>query len=239
MIARLNKEQTRTERRKLLIDPVYILMSDALRQLQKEGKTRLSHVEAFLSARNFADLLFSLGDAEEGIDDELDDLEDETGGTDDAAIIALVASAIMLAAERSRPGTDARPVVRRILDRWVDHPLILPILGSAARKERERKLEGKVTQLLGYEIREAERSGEGEKGVRSIFRYFIDMAKGVDASTIKGILLVMNKYNIDHGHRYDNEIDALYEKLGVKANTQLHFDKLNDIHDNQEVKIGK
>lgn len=239
MMERLNKEQTKTERRKLLFDPVYILMSDVLKQLQKEGKTRLSHVESFLGAREFAHLLLSLGDAEEGLDDELEDLEDESDGDNDAAIIALVAAAIMQEFGKKHPEIDARPISQRIISRWVDHPLTLRILRSAARKEKDRWQEGKTTKLLDYEIKEIERSGEGEEGVRRFFLYAIGMAESLDPDTIKGFLLVMSKYNIDHGHHFDSEVNALYEKLDIKSNPTLHFDRLNDIHDNHEVKIGK
>ena len=59
-IVHLDKGQTRQLRRKLLANDVYALFSDHLKQLCKDGQTNLSQVELFLSAENFASLLFSL-----------------------------------------------------------------------------------------------------------------------------------------------------------------------------------
>lgn len=239
MIVKLDKEQTKIERRKLLGDGVYILMDDTLKKLYKEGTTRLSHVEAFLSAKRFAELLLSLDDVMEGIDDELDDLEDEAEDEVDAVIISMVSTAIILAFGRKHPNIDARAIIARIYTRWIDHPLAFPILQGAARKEKARWLEGKSMQLLDYEIEVIKCDKESEMAVRNLFQYFVGMASSVDSSTIEANLVVLNKYNIDHGHLYDAEINSLYEKLGIKSNTQFNIERVNDIHGNNEVKIGK
>lgn len=93
--------------------------------------------------------------------------------------------------------------------------------------------------MLNYEIEEIKSESEGEKAVRNLFQNFVGMAKDVDSNTIKENLLILNKYNIDNGHLYDAEINDLYAKLGIKSNTQLNIEKINDIHGNNEVKIGK
>ena len=55
---------------------------------------------------------------------------------------------------------------------------------------------------------------------------FVDISDGMDSETIKGQLLVLNKYNIDHGHRFDAEIDALYGKLGFKSKVTLNAEEI-------------
>lgn len=239
MIVKLDKEQTKIERRKLLSDGVYILMVDILKQLHEEGVTKLSHVESFLSARRFAKLLISLDDVTEGIDDELDDLKDEAENENDAVIIAMVSSAIILAISKRNPQTNAQAIIAKIYDRWIDHPLVFPILRAAARKEKARWLEGKSIQLLDYEIEEITNESESEKAIRDLFQDFVGMANNVDSSTIKENLLTLNKYNIDHGHLYDAEINLLYAQLDSKSNTQFNIERVNDIHGNNEVKIGR
>lgn len=100
MIVHLDKEQTRQMRRKLLAsdsDIVFVLFHDTLKQLQGEGKTQLSAVEVFLSARSFARTLLSMGEVMEALEDELDDLEDDAEGENDAMIIGIVACAIIKA----------------------------------------------------------------------------------------------------------------------------------------------
>ena len=78
MIVRLDKEQAKQERRRLLGDTVYVIFHDALKAWQKDGRTTLSPVELFLSAKGFSKLLMELPDVMEGIDDEMDDLVETT-----------------------------------------------------------------------------------------------------------------------------------------------------------------
>lgn len=238
-IVHLDKGQTRQLRRKLLANDVYALFSDHLKQLCKDGQTNLSQVELFLSAENFASLLFSLPNIREGIDDELDDLEEDAEGKNDAMIISMVATAIICALKNRHATFDWKFAIIRIYTRWDNHTLLAPMLRDAARKEEAWWMEGKKTNLLTCELEDIERNEEGEDAVKEIFQYFVGMSNSVGDSTIKENLLILNKYNNDHGNKYQPYIDALYKKLGEKTTTQFHIDKINDIHGNQEVKISK
>ena len=239
IIEHLEREQTREKRRELLANDAYVLFHDHLEQLNKEGKTALSQVEVFLSAENFAKLLLSLRNIQEGIKYELDDLEDDAEGENDAMIISVLAACLISAQRVSRPESDRKFAVLHILTRWDEHPLLDPMLQAAARKEEARWMEGKKTDLLTCELEEIERCGEGEAAVREVFEYFVGMSASVGENTIKENLLILNKYNNDHGHKYQPYIDALYEKLGIKTTTQFNYDKLFDVHDNNTVEIGK
>lgn len=83
------------------------------------------------------------------------------------------------------------------------------------------------------------RQDRGDEAVHEFFDYFIRMADKLDVTTIKDNILVLVKYNDDHGHCYEQELKRLYEKLGEKSQTKLHFDKLNDVHGNGQVNIGQ
>jgi hypothetical protein len=41
----------------------------------------------------------------------------------------------------------------------------------------------------------------------------------MDKESIKGNLLFINRYNIEHNHAYDKEVIALYNKFGIKSST--------------------
>lgn len=236
MIVHLDKEQTRQMRRKLLAsdsDIVFVLFHDTLKQLQSEGKTQLSAVEAFLSARRFAQTLLSMGEVMEGLEDELDDLEDDAEGENDAMIIGFVACAIIKAYAKAHALPACDEVVMAILMRWNDHPLFFPMLQGAARKEERRFAEDKRNNLLRYELEQA--AVEGEVSVREMVAY----AKEMDAESIKGFLFMLGKANVDHGNMYDSEYNDLYDVYLKKTQVVYNFKSLNDIHDNQEVKIGK
>ena len=236
MIVHLDKEQTRQMRRKLLAsdcDIVFVLFHDTLKQLQGEGKTQLSAVEAFLSARRFAQTLLSMGEVMEALEDELDDLEDDAEGENDAMIIGIVACAIIKAYAKAHALPACDEVMMAILMRWNDHPLFFTMLQGAARKEERRFAEDKRNNLLRYELEQA--AAEGEVSVREMVAY----AKEMDAESIKVILLMLGKANVDHGNMYDSEYNDLYDVYLKKTQVVYNFKSLNDIHDNQEVKIGK
>ena len=236
MIVHLDKEQTRQMRRKLLAsdsDIVFVLFHDTLKQLQGEGKTQLSAVEVFLSARRFAQTLLSMGEVMEALEDELDDLEDDAEGENDAMIIGIVACAIIKAYAKAHALPACDEVMMAILMRWNDHPLFFTMLQGAARKEERRFAEDKRNNLLRYELEQA--AAEGEVSVREMVAY----AKEMDAESIKVILFMLGKANVDHGNMYDSEDNDLYDVYLKKTQVVYNFKSLNDIHDNQEVKIGK
>ena len=222
-IVHLDKEQTRQQRRKLLANDVYVLFCDHLKQLRKDGRTELSPTEVFLSAMNFASLLKSLPNIEDGIDDELDDLEEDAESENEAVIISMVATAIMCAVRNRHPNFDYKFAIIHIYIKWNDHPLSAPMLYAAARKEETQWMEGKKTDLLTCELREIENNKEGEDAVRELFQFFVGMSASVDIDTIKANLLILVKYNSDHGYKYQQYIDALYDKLGIKTTTQVNI----------------
>lgn len=235
MIVHLDKEQTRQMRRKLLADNsdiVFVLFHDTLKQLHTDGETQLSAVEAFLSARQFAQTLLSMNEAMEGLEDELDDLEDDAYGKNDAMIISIVACAIIKAFAKAHATSVYDEVVKAILIRWNDHPLFFPMLAGAARKEERRFAENKRNDLLRYELEQA--AGESEKAIREAVSSFVDIAKNIGSDATTQLLLVLSRFNDNNGHKYQKEVDELYEihkrartiiDLEVKSNgsSDLYF----------------
>lgn len=238
MIVHLDKEQTRQMRRKLLADNsdiVFILFHDILKQLHNDGETQLSAVEAFLSARQLAKTLLSMNEVMEALEYEIDDLEDDADGKNDAMIISIVACAIIKAFAKAHATSVYDEAVKAILIRWNDHPLFFPILAGAARKEERRFAENKRNDLLRYELEQAVGDGDGKQAVREI----VETAKETDVECIKSLLFVLGKLNVAHSNMYDSEYNDLYDVYVKKTQVVYSFKSLNDIHDNQEVKIGK
>lgn len=238
MIVHLDKEQTRLMRRKLLADNsdiVFVLFHDILKQLHNEGETQLSAVEVFLSARQFASTLLSMDEVMEGLEDEIDDLEDEADGENDAMIISIVACVIIKAYAKARALPVCDEVVMGVFMRWNDHPLFMLMLKGAARKEERRFAEDKRNDLLRYELEQAAGEPDGKQTVREI----VETTKEMDIECIKSMLLVLGKVNVAHGNIYESEYNDLYEVYVKKTQVVYNFKSLNDIHDNQEVKIGK
>ena len=221
MIVRLDKQKQRTVRHQLLGDVTYIISHEALKQMQRKGHTELSPVEVLLSARNFCDAILKLPDIEEGLDDEIDDLEDEAEGKNDFMLIMSVATVQLQAISKQRVGIDFKKIIFRIFERLDNHELLWPLIEQMTNKEEERWLQGKRFNLLDYEIQEIELTGGGIAEVRNLFENFLNYSDQVDKDTIKGNLLLLNLYNIEHNHAYDEVIKAIYAKLGIKSTTLI------------------
>jgi hypothetical protein len=221
MIVRLDKQKQRTVRHQLLGDVTYIISHEALKQMQREGHTELSPVEVLLSARNFCDAILKLPDIEEGLDDETDDLEDEAEGKNDFMLIMSVATVQLQAISKQRVGIDYKKIIFRIFERLDDNELLWPLIEQMTNKEEERWLQGKRFNLLDYEIKEIKMDGGGIEEVRNLFENFLNYSDQMDKETIKGNLLLLNLYNIEHNHAYDEVIKAIYAKLGIKSTTLI------------------
>lgn len=219
MIVRLDKQKQRTARHQLFNDVVYIISHEILKQMQREGNTELSPVEVFLSARNFCDSILELPDIEEGIDDEIDDLEDEADGKDDYKLILVLSTVQLQAISKRRVGIDFEKIIFRIFERLDGYEFLWPLIEKMTIKEETRWLEGKKTNLLEYEVQEIKLEGGGSEEIRQLFEDLLHYSDKMGETSIKELLLFLERYNLDHNHAYDKEILALFEKLGIKCTT--------------------
>lgn len=239
MIIHLNDEMKRTMRRQLLSDDVYVLYHNYLKELHEHGFTGLSQAEIYLSALQFVSLLQSLPNVEEGLDEELEDLENVAEGENDAMIISMLATVIIYAIRKRNPSFDYKSVICHIYEKWGDHPLFYSILTAGAQKEEKLWMEKRKIDLLTCELKDIEPNNEDDQSVKELFDYIIHFCNNVDGNTIKEILFVLLMFNTDHGGKYTSYVKSIYDKLPVNSRIQFNIDKINDIHDNTEVKIAK
>ena len=163
----------------------------------------------------------ALPDAVEGLDDEIDDLVGEAQGKNDAMLILTLATAQMQAMSKGRVGLDFRRIIIHIFNRLDGHDLLWPLLEQMTNKEDTRWVDGKKTDLLNYELQKIELDGGGSKEVKQLFNDMVACSDKMDNETIKGNLLFLNRYNIDHNHAYDKEIISLFDKFGIKSTTLI------------------
>ena len=62
---------------------------------------------------------------------------------------------------------------------------------------------------------------------------------GLTSSAIESILLPLMTTNEEYNLAFNEEVNRLKEKLESKTKTNFNFEKLNDIHDNDQVQIGR
>lgn len=222
MIVRIENEQKkRQERRKLIADAVYIICQDKLKELQRDGRTELSPVEVFLSAKDYTNIILSLPDISEGLDDELDDLENDAFSKDEAVIIMMVMAAQMGALSRHYIGVDYKGTILRIFSHIQDHELFIPLLDGFANKEQARWMEGKKTNLLNYELNEIDDVEGRTDEITAVFESMLVYAEHMDKNSIKEQIIFLCRYNLDHNNAYNKILLNLFEKLGFKSTTLL------------------
>ncbi len=221
MIVRIDKRLQSVARRQLLNDVVWVVCNDTLRRLQREGKTNLAPVEVFLSAQQFCNTVLGLSNIEEGIDYEIDDLEDEAEGENDAILVTMLATAQLQARSKNLVGTDVKKIILHIYKRWNDHVLFFTLLDQFANKEENLWLQGQRFNLLAYEMQEIKLEGGGSEEIMCLFEDFVNCADKMDTEAIRGQLLMLGRYNMDHNHAYDKPILALFDKLGIKSTTLI------------------
>ena len=226
MIVRLDKEQQAAARRQLLSDIVWIVSNDTLRKWQHEGKTSLAPVEVFMTAQCFCDVISGLSDIDEGIDYELDDLEDEAEVENDAMFIAVLSALQMTALSKRHVGTDFKRAITHIFERYGDHELFFPLVGQWARKEEKRWMEGKKTNLLDYELKEIRLEGGGMEKVKEFIGKYTQASLSLTPSEIRSTLIVLSSLNQDYQHAFDEHIAALCNRLGISPKEiHNHFEK--------------
>ena len=216
MIIHLEKEQLKQARRDLLRDDVYIIFVDALRQYHQEGYTTLAPAELYLSAKYFVGDVLQLPDIIEGIADEMDDIMDEADNKDEAMLIMMVATGVFCAVGKKYKGVDADAVIRIIYDRWVDHPLFLPMLDICAKKEQEKWLKGKKTNLLTCELESMKTDGTTEAEAKDFLHPFLQQVCAYPHETIERVLNPLRDLNEMHSGMFDEEVNMLKRKLGVR-----------------------
>lgn len=214
-IVRLEKEQIRQERRKLLADDVYVLAHDVLKQAHKDGLTSLTQVELYLSGKRLAKVLLSLPNVEEGIEDELEELEAEN--KNEAVIVGMTAVAI-IHANGIRNNRDITPIVQPIFQRWGEHRLGTPTLEAMQIKEEKRWMEGKRINPLSCTLEET--TSEGEEEVEDLLQFLLQYSDTWETATFKDHLMVLYKYNAEHNNKYQYYIDVLEEKLRARTSPQ-------------------
>lgn len=228
MIVHLSKEQEREGRRWMLCsgNPAYLLFHDVLKQWKKEGVTQRSPVELIETAQQLNTTMILSTYMMEGIEDEMDDLEEEAEGEHDAMLIMMLAAAMLQITQMQQPGYNFKPLIVAIYRRWIDDPLFMPFMDAGAKKEQQLWMEGQRINLLNQELQLMEKEGEREAVIKDFIKSLAELASKMDKESIKGLILFLNKYNMNHGNRYLAEIDLLYDKLGVKSTTLLSAEEV-------------
>ena len=152
--------------------------------------------------------------------------------------------------EESQKPTALKDALAQLLQ---DHGELWKTLYEKIRKsEQDEELKGyyidscdyskKLNQLISIMQKELDTIKENNldlKQAKEVVRIIVDNCMGLTSDTIEGILVPLMSTNEQYNCAFNEEVNRLKEKLGIKTETKINFEKLNDIHDNEQVHIGK
>ena len=211
MIVHIDKTQQKEIRRQLLTDVVYAITHDAVKN---QNQTTLSPIEIYLSAQELYRTIKTLSDPDEGLADEIEDLEEETANSTEAMFIITIA-AIMLRATNTDGTMDN--IVIQLFEYCQNNTNFIPLLEQFSQKEEQRFAMGKITNLINYELHEIKVHNENPTEAKKIIASIIDNADKMGTDNITALLVTLNKFNLDNNHIIDNEIQKLYDKLNFST----------------------
>lgn len=234
MITRLSKEEYRKKRRELLTDIVYAISHDELKKMHPEH-TELTPVEIYLSARAFAETILKLSDIDEGLDDEILDVQEDCNSENEAIIILIVASIILEAKNKKNPSEQIRNIILHIFKQIKDNELFMLLLTKIADKEAERIAQGKIINWLEYELQDMQTNNENAESLKSFTQQILNNATDWDYDTIKHMIVSLCYSNLYNDHIIDEELKELYKLLKTKTQAVNIKELVLSKHVDQEV----
>ena len=234
MITRLSKEEYRKKRRELLTDIVYAISHDELKKMQPMH-TELTPVEIYLSARAFAETILKLSDIDEGLDDEILDVQEDCNSENEAIIILIVASIILEAKNKKNPSEQIRNIILHIFKQIKDNELFMLLLTKIADKEAKRIAQGKIINWLEYELQDMQTNNENAESLKSFTQQILNNATDWDYDTIKHMIVSLCYSNLYNDHIIDEELKELYKLLKTKTQAVNIKEIVLSKHVDQEV----
>ena len=234
MITRLSKEEYRKKRRELLTDIVYAISHDELKKMHPEH-TELTPVEIYLSARAFAETILKLSDIDEGLDDEILDVQEDCNSENEAIIILIVASIILEAKNKKNPSEQIRNIILHIFKQIKDNELFMLLLTKIADKEAKRIAQGKIINWLEYELQDMQTNNENAESLKSFTQQILNNATDWDYDTIKHMIVSLCYSNLYNDHIIDEELKELYKLLKTKTQAVNIKELVLSKHVDQEV----
>lgn len=213
--------ETKDERRKARLgfytDDVFVIAHDAIR----EYECSLAIEELFASADKFTNyLLVNEITDKTAIDFEVDDF-DAALDEDDTLFLLLSISFVKLCALRKTKPL-AVDVAKALLPKCQEYEDFNRLLRAMDDKENAKHLDGWRADLIGYELKSINADGCNLQQAREVIEAIVENAEHYSTTTIEHLMNPLRDTNDQYGHAFDDVVNRLKEKLGVKTTTLLN-----------------
>lgn len=203
MIITLEKELEQMVRRILGGDDLFNIVREVLKSYCPE-QTTLTPTSIYVSGLNLVDVILNLPDVEAGIDDELDDLEDEAEGDNDAMLVMSMALLVIVASTDRNAEIDTKGIGKVLLKRCKQHRLWQSMAPKLDQAERHRRDKGHPVDLKTYAPTDVSQL-TCDKGLERYIQYTAEhITENVDAQ-----LATLTRYNEANNGRYQRLVNLL------------------------------
>lgn len=207
MIQKLDTATCRKMHVALVADNAYVMVYEALKDLNPE-KTKMHHVEIWLTALELTSQLTESPAPEEILEVMMEQLQEETTGVHDAELIATTCVCQLAARRKQIDNVDN--IVKMLMPYCKKNPDFYPLLEKIDGKEQRMLQMGKKVDALTHAFTIVK--DEGVQKAVELFTGYINMAVTLTPSTMESSLLAFNLFNIQSGHIFDELIMSVYEK---------------------------
>ena len=213
--------ETKDERRKARLgfykDDVFVIAHDAIR----EYECSLAIEELFASADKFTSYLLANEITDKAaIDFEVADF-DNALDEDDTLFLLLTISFVKLCALRKTEPL-AVNVAKALLLKCQEYEDFNRLLKAMDNKEHAKRLDGWRANLIGYELKSIKQEGCNLEQAREVIEAIVENAEHYSTTTIEHLMNPLRDTNDQYGHAFDDLVNRLKDKLGIKTTTLLN-----------------
>jgi hypothetical protein len=225
-------EKRRDIRLRLYKDDVFLIAHEAIKSL----KPSLTLEELFASADQFTFFLLENDISDRDIMQyEIDSLKAEV--SDELSFFLILSLSFVKLSALRETKDNAEKVARALVGFCQEYDGFTDLLKQLLKKEQERWLDSKRVDLLTYELKCIPKEVPSTDGL-TVVNSIVDASLDLSVEGMQHIENVLSEVNDQNGHQYQKELNRLREARKKKSKTIIHFDSLNDIHDNGQVTIG-
>lgn len=234
MIVRFeNQKERRAARIKFYKDDVFLITHEAIKDLC----STFSLEELFVTAEAFTCFLLDNDLTDKDVlQYEIDDLSEETA--DDTATFLIITLSFLKLCALRKTRENAEDVARALIGFCQKYNDFTSLLRKFDKKEQSRWFENKRVNLLKYELASIEKT-DSPMDSKTLVTSVVDSAIGLSVAGMEHVEVALSEVNDKTGHCFDSELQRLREERKKKSVPSINIEKLNDIHDNDNVNIGK
>ena len=224
-----NKKDKKEARIKFSKDEVFLTAHEAIKAMDSP----LSVEELFCSAEELARYLLTNNlDEPALVEYEIDELKEEAEDDTTAYLIMTLTLGKLSALRKKHPNAVA--IARMLVSFCQAYDQFTPLLGKLSKKEHERwYYENKRVDLLSYELKTIDEVNPLD--AMEVVNKIVDAAEGLTADAIQHVENALSEANDKCNHQLLEPLERLRTIRKKKSSTNINIEKVNDIHDCQNV----